>query len=239
MLVLICRTLLALRVIILVWLVILLTFFLFKPKKGGKHCNVQCKIGGGLYCKTRYVPESVKQTAKIAQPVEQTVSLTCPSDQVKTHLDFHACVHKLAARIFFRWEVNPAAGSRRTHVKVKKSFFSWLTILYKPCFIFKQVCLKSSRKPVRARVVDLKRKNTRASCDWLVSILLLVKNLLVHQDNYLDVAEVFLLLFAVSDALGINAVTHVTILSMKIVTWKKIEFYPLIERIVWAASPNA
>lgn len=38
--------------------------------------------------------------------------------------------------------------------------------------------------------------------------------------------------FAVSDALGINAITYVTILSMKIVAWKKIEFYPLIERIV-------
>lgn len=61
---------------------------------------------------------------------------------------------------------------------------------------------------------------------------MLVENLLVHQDDYLDVAEVFLLLFAVSYALGINAVTYVAILSMKIVTWKKIEFYPLIECIV-------
>ena len=71
-------------------------------------------------------------------------------------------------------------------------------------------------------MVNLLRKDTRARGYRLLSILILIEDLLVHQDNYLQGAEILFLLLAICNASRINTVTNVAKLCMNVVARKEV-----------------
>ena len=77
-------------------------------------------------------------------------------------------------------------------------------------------------------MINLLRKDTGARSYRLLTILILIEDLLVHQDDYLQVAEILFLLFAISNAFRINTVTNVAKLCMNVVARKEVEFDPLV-----------
>lgn len=102
-------------------------------------------------------------------------------------------------------------------MKVKKFFFILKTILNKLSLIFKQVSHEAPGNVVWSLVVNLLRENTRAECEGLLSELLLIQDLLVHQDDNLHSAKVFFLLFTICNALRMDGVSHFAELGMDVV----------------------
>ena len=77
-------------------------------------------------------------------------------------------------------------------------------------------------------MINLLRKDTGARSYRLLTILILIEDLLVHQDDYLQVAEIIFLLLAICNAFRINTVTNVAKLCMNVVARKEVEFDPLV-----------
>ena len=74
--------------------------------------HLQGEVSEGSYEYAAQKHQGVKQTATVAQIVENTVGLAIPAEAIQVHIDLKAHILEQTVWLILRWKVDPRARQR-------------------------------------------------------------------------------------------------------------------------------
>ena len=113
-----------------------------------------------------------------------------------------------------------------------------LTVLQIGHLVLKHVEIHVPVDPARLFVVHLARVDARLCLDGLITKLLLVKLVLLHQKYKVHVTQVLHLLVLILNALIRDKIVGLSQLAMNVVAWEEDELEPLIGHHVLLCAPD-